>query len=192
MIDPDKLNDLVREFQDASDLPAKLRMGDEMVRLIGPQLFGLLRQLCGNPDLAEEAYSETLHAIAKGLEKFRGRTGDTFWKWCTAIARHKFKDELRRKKRDRADPMDMDDLAEVVEASAQVVPLSAAVRVDVEYAMNLLRRVSPACYGYLWLHYILDWDWKTTADQLQSTAGAVEKKTRRCLDRARKLLDDGI
>ncbi len=55
--------------------------------------------------------------------------------------------------------MPHDEILDLVDASEQVEPMTAAVRDDLEYALNLLDRSKPECRDYLWNHYVFGFDY---------------------------------
>ncbi len=178
------------EYQQLTDLPEQLRLADEIVLLIGPRLHGYLHHRCSDPEFVKEVYSTTLRAVADVVPAFKGREGQGFASFCFGIVRHKFLDALRRKAREKEDPMDMDNLGESAKGWVQVASLAPGGRLDLEYALNLLRRAKPLCYDYLWLRYMEKMKYKTMAAALGMETKAVEKATNRCLKLANELMAD--
>jgi hypothetical protein len=96
---------------------------------------------------------------------------------------------IRCEQKERSISVDMDELLAVVEVSSQVKPLSPGDRLDLEYAMDLLRNAKPPCTDYLWHYYVLGYDWGSMAAEFGFTKEAIQKQTARCLQLARKLVD---
>ena len=57
------------------------------------------------------------------------------------------------------------------------------------YAMQLLEKAKPPCRQILWVHYILEWDYQTIAESFGIQYDAVRMRISRCLDLARKLVN---
>jgi RNA polymerase sigma factor (sigma-70 family) len=128
---------LVRTYRFAAGVAERLRLAEEIFRLIEPDLrffvFSAIR-----PPAAEDVCQEVLKAVATGMKKFEGGSNEEFWAWCYRIARNKLNDYFRKQAALREQPIPEDELWELVESSAQVSPLSPADKHDLEYAMKLL------------------------------------------------------
>lgn len=184
------LDDLARELQQADTLPDRMRILDEIVHHVGPALRGYLNGACrGQPEEAEDLYMETLRALVLGWPKFRSKAEGGFRRWCLKIARNKFVDWLREKQRTPVDLMEPDELEQVVDASAQVAWISPGDRIDLEYAINLLRAAKPPCDKYLRRHYLEDQDYDAMAEEFGVPAKTMQKRTSRCVERARALVN---
>jgi RNA polymerase sigma factor (sigma-70 family) len=130
----------------------------------------------------------TVRDIFRGVHKFEGDTNKQFWGWCYRIAKNKISDHFREKKADRLQAMPSEEFAQLLDESAQDVPMSAAVRHDLEYALGLLTNSKPECYDFLWQHYIFGLDYAEIANERAMTYDGVRMKIGRCLDEARKLV----
>ena len=186
----DRLIQLVREYQGAQDLDAKVRAGEDLVRRLVPELRAFLfhRQ---PPEVAEEALQEALAAICQALPQFRGQSDSQLWRWCHTIARHKASDEWREpwnKNRERLEP---EAFRSLVEASSHQAPVAAGERLDLEYAMKLLQRAKPPCYDHLWNHFILGWSYDELAEANEISYDAAKVTVRRCLKLAQALIAEG-
>ena len=85
-------------------------------------------------------------------------------------------------------PMPEEELWELVEASATTVPLSAADKHDLDYAMKLLTRSKPECYEYLWKHFVFGLDYAEIAEAENLSYDNARMRITRCLDEAKRLV----
>ena len=181
---------LVREYQNAADVAVRVRVGEDLARRLIPELRAFLFHR-HPPELAEVAFQETFQAIFKGLGKFQGQTDAQFWCWCLRIAGNKASDQWREPWGQRRDSLEPETFWALVDASAPEAPLAAGERLDLEYAMNLLKATKPPCYGHLWNHYFLGWDYQEMAEIYQISYDAVKVTVRRCLQLAQALMAKG-
>jgi DNA-directed RNA polymerase specialized sigma24 family protein len=88
------LIELVRAYRKAPNLADRLRLADEIIRIIGPQLgwfvFGRV------PEAAKDVTQEVLNSIAGSLETFKGNSNGEFWNWCYRIAQRRISDYPRQ------------------------------------------------------------------------------------------------
>ena len=183
----EQLIKLVRTYRVTAGLAERLRLAEEIFRLIEPELrlfvFGQVPH-----STAEDVLQEILKAIATNLAKFAGDSGKEFWSWCYQIARNKLNDQFRRQAADRLQPMPPEELWQLVDASAQDTPLSPADRLDLEYAMKLLTASKPECFDYLWQHFVFGLAYGEIAEQQSLSYDSVRMKIGRCLDEAQSLI----
>jgi RNA polymerase sigma factor (sigma-70 family) len=183
----DQLITLVRTYRLTPGLAERLRLAEDVFRIIEPQLrlfvFGAVRA-----PAAEDVFQETLKAIACGLGKFAGSSTDEFWGWCYRISRNKLNDHFRKASADRLQPMPEEELWHLLETSAAPSPLSAEDKLDFEYALDLLSRSNPDCYEYLWGHFILGLIYGEIAEDQKLNYDNVRMRIGRCLDTARSLI----
>lgn len=183
----DDLIKLVRTYRVTTGLAQRLRLAEEIFRHIEPDLrlfvFSAIR-----PPAADDVFQEVLKAVATSLPKFAGDTPAQFWAWCYGITRNKLNDHYRRQGNDRMEPMPPEEMRELVEASAQAEPLSAADKHDLDYAMNLLSASKPECREYLWRHFVLGLDYGEIAEAEALSYDTARMRIARCLDEARSLV----
>ena len=84
--------------------------------------------------------------------------------------------------------MSPEELWQVVEASAQVAPLTPQNRLDLDYAMKLLTAAKPECSDLLWQHYVVGLDYAEIAEEKDLNSDAVRMRVKRCLDEAKSLV----
>ncbi len=70
---------------------------DALLRRHHPRLLTLCARLTGNPTDADDACQETLVALARGLDRFDGRS--SFSTWAYRVTTNTCLDELRRRRR---------------------------------------------------------------------------------------------
>ena len=183
----DDLVKLVRSYRLASGLSERLRLAENILRVILPDLrvyvFSRLP-----PQFAEDALQEVLKAVATSLRSFQGNTANEFWKWCYRIARFKIADQYRKESAERIVSLSQDELWQVVEASAQATPITPEKRLDLDYAMKLLTAAKPECSDLLWQHYVVGFDYAELAAEMDLNSDAVRMRVKRCLDEAKALV----
>jgi RNA polymerase sigma factor (sigma-70 family) len=183
----DDLIKLVRTYRLTAGLAERLRLAEEIFRLIEPDLrFFVFSSVSHHA--AQDALQEILKAVAVSLKQFKGDTVKEFWAWCYRIARNKLNDHYRDKAADRMQPMPPEELWQMMELSAQDAPMTPAVRHDLEYAMNLLTASKPECYDFLWRHFIIGLDYGDIAEERNMSYDNVRMKIGRCLDEAKSLV----
>lgn len=186
------LIELVNQYRKADTLDDRLRIADKIVREVGPQLRAFIlaeTQYRGfGSDGVDDIYQRTLEGIAVGLLKFRGKTEKLFWGWCYKIARHKLIDSLRQLAKQRAQPMAMEAIEAIIDASEAVETLSPADKADLDYAMALLREADPKCFHVIWNRYIWGWNFKEIAESFGLSRNASRMKIMRCLHSLRDLV----
>jgi RNA polymerase sigma factor (sigma-70 family) len=112
----DDLVKLVRSYRLAAGLTERLRLAEQIFRLIMPDLRVFVFSGLP-PQLAEDALQEVLKAVATSMGRFEGGTTNEFWSWCYRIARNKLNDQYRRQSSERTVSMSPEELWRVVEAS---------------------------------------------------------------------------
>ena len=117
-----------------------------------------------------------------------GDSEGQLWAWCYRIARNKVNDQLRKQASDRLQPMEPEELWQLVETSTQSNPLSAEDRIDLEHALKLLAEAKPECAEYLWQHFVLGLDYSELAEERNMSYDNVRMKIGRCLGEAQALM----
>ncbi len=181
---------LIRQYQTAGLEEQRQGIAEEIIRAVAPEMEGYIRKSCP-PEVVEDVQQETLLGIVRGLDCFHGRTPAEFWQYCYQVARHKIVDQLRRQGRQPLAGADPEYLWQVVEATAQEQPLSLAERIDLENAMELLRKAKPPCYELLWDRYILGFTHAEIGAALGLTPDAARAQVTRCLELAHALVKKG-
>ena len=184
----DDLIKLVRTYRVTAGLAERLRLAEAIFRLIAPDLRAFVFHHVSNDAAKDDALQEVLKAIAASLQNFRGDTVEVFRSWFYTIARNKLNTQFRKEYADRLQPMPQDELLDLIDASEQVEPLTAADRHDLEYALNLLDRSKPECRDYLWNHYVIGFDYGEIAEEQNLNYDNVRMKIGRCLDEAQSLV----
>lgn len=182
----DEIIKLVRTYRFADAIDERIRLAEEIFRLIEPDLRLFVFSSVSH-DVAEDALQETLAAVAKSLKKFEGNTPKEFWAWCYRIARNKLSDHYRQKAAERTLPMPPEEMLRLIEAS-QDSPLSPQTRLDLEYAMKLLTASKPECCDLLWRHFVIGLDYTEIAEENDLKYDNVRMKIGRCLEEAKSLV----
>lgn len=183
----DDLIKLVRTYRLTAGLLERQRLAEAIFRLIEPDLrFFVFSAI--QPPAAQDVLQEILKSIVISLPKFAGGTEKEFWGWSYRIARNRLNDHFRKKASDRLQPMPQDELLDLLDASEQAEPLTAADRHDLEYALKLLDSSKPECRDYLWNHYVIGFDYSEIAEEQNLNYDNVRMKIGRCLDEAKSLV----
>jgi RNA polymerase sigma factor (sigma-70 family) len=183
----DVLVDMVRTYRDTDDLAQRLRLAEAIVGAVGPALRQYVES--HSPTAwVEDIFQDTLAALAQSLHRFCGKSDAQFWNWCYHVARNRRNDRLRRRETDPLAHTDPDTLWASLETAAQDQPLPAGERLDLEYALDLLRKSKPPCYDYLWTHYVLGWELAEVACGYGLSYDAARMQIRRCLELAQSLM----
>jgi RNA polymerase sigma factor (sigma-70 family) len=183
----DDLIKLVRTYRFAAGLAERLRIAEQIFRLIEPDLRVFVFSSISN-DAAQDALQEVLKAVATSLNKFQGDTEKQFWSWCYKIARNKLADHYRQQYAERVQPVAPDELWRMMEVSAQDAPITAQTRLDLDYAIKLLTAAKPDCSDLLWKHYVIGLDYADIAEERNLSYDNVRMKIGRCLEEAKSLV----
>ena len=184
----DDLIKLVRTYRFAAGLTERIRLAEQIFRLIEQDLRVFVFSSVSNNDAAKDALQEVLKAIAIGLKQFKGDTVKEFWAWSYRIARNKISDHYQKQYAERFQPVDPAELWKMMEVSAQDAPISAAVRHDLDYCIKLLTAAKPDCSDLLWRHYVVGLDYAELAEERNQNYDAVRMQIGRCLDQAKSLV----
>lgn len=183
----DDLIKLVRTYRVTAGLAERLRLAEELIRRIEPDLRLFVFSSVSH-DAAYDALQEVLKAVATGMRKFEGDTAKEFWAWCYRIARNKLSDHYRSKAADRMQPLPPEELWRMMELSAQDAPMSPTIRHDLDYAIKLLTAANPECSELLWRHYVIGLDYTELAEERNVSYDNVRMKIGRCLEEAKSLV----
>jgi RNA polymerase sigma factor (sigma-70 family) len=183
----DDLIKIVRAYRLTAGLAERLRLAEEIFRRIEPDLRLFVFSSI-SPDTADDALQEILKAIATGLKNFKGDKAEQFWGWCYRIGRNKLSDQFRNQYAVRERPVPPEEMWRLIDKSAQDIPMSAADRLDLDYAMRLLTASKPECYELLWSHFVIGLDYRDIAEERQLQYDNVRMKIGRCLETARSLI----
>ena len=181
-----KLTELIDKYRKAKTLAERLTFSGELVCEIGPELEAFALRSCKR-EIAEDIYQETLVVIGKNLGKYRGNSDNEFRSWCYTILRRKLINYLRKDKSKQLDSLDEGPMWEVVAAGDPAV--SPGVKLDLEYAIELIISVKPRCALLLWAHHLLGWSYELIAEAIGSTYNAVRVDLKRCLALAQSLME---
>jgi RNA polymerase sigma factor (sigma-70 family) len=183
----DDLIKLVKTYRVTAGLAERIRLAEEIFRLIEPDLRVFVFSSVSN-EAAKDALQEVLKAIAIGLKQFKGDTVKEFWAWCYRIARNKLSDHYEQQRTNRFQPVAPEELWRMMEVSAQDAPMTPAVRHDLDYAIKLLTATKPDCSDLLWRHYVIGLDYGEIAEERNLSYDNARMKIGRCLDEAKSLV----
>ena len=178
---------LVKTYRLTPALDQRLRLAEQIFQEIEPQLRFFVFGTLSHP-AAQDVLQETLQAVTVSLTKFSGDSPQSFWAWCYGIARNKVNDHLRKQARDRLQPMEPEQLWQLVETSAQSSPLSAEDRLDLQHALKILAEAKPECVEFLWQHFVLGLDYSELAEERNLSYDNVRMRIGRCLGEAQALM----
>ena len=183
----EELIKFVRTYRLSAGLAEQQRLANEIYALINRDLRFFVFAAITSP-AAQDVMQEILKEVFTGLEKFEGRSNEEFWGWCYSIARNKVSDHIRKKSGDRLQPMADEQFHELVELSERAGMVSAAVKMDLDDAMEALSKSKPECQDYLWKYFVLGFDYAEIADQHNLSYDNTRMKIGRCLDSAQSLV----
>ena len=178
---------LVRTYRFTAGLAERIRLAEEIFKLIAPGLHLFVYSNIPDP-AAQGVFQEVLKAVAADLKTFHGDTEKEFWKWCHRIARNTLNDHCQSKPAERMLPAPPEDPQQMMDAPVQPVPISPALRHDLEYAMRLLTHAKPECFGLLWDHFVIGLDYADIAEDRNMSSDDVRLKIERCLVEAKSQL----
>ena len=181
----ESLIELVIAYRQAGHLALRMRLAEEIVRRIGPSLYGYVHRRVPEA-VVDDIHQEVLVDIAKHLHTTDAEAEKAFWGWCYRIAFRKCADFHRRRPPEIA--LDIEELRRVLEAGTLVEPPSAGECHDLEYALSLLEAAKPPCLDLLWDHFVLDRGYADLAEEPDESNDAVRMRINRCLELARKLV----
>lgn len=140
---------------------------DELLASIQEPLFGYLRRLTGDPELAKDILQEVFLLIWRKLRWLR--EPELFRPWCYRIASRAAFRILRRERRwTSLDDAPLPELSEVPEEAASSDLLT--------HLPDLLDRVSPASRAVLVLHYLQELTLPEVADVLDLSLGTTKSR----------------
>jgi RNA polymerase sigma factor (sigma-70 family) len=184
----DDLIKLVKTYRLTAGVADRLRLAEEIFRLIEPDLrlfvFKAIR-----PPAAEDVLQEVLKAAATGMKNFAGGSNEQFWAWCYRIARNKLNDHFPQ-----ARPPTVNSRCPRTNSGSwwnrprRSRHCPQADRHDLEYAMKLLTASKPECYDYLWKHFVFGLAYGEIAEEQNLSYDNVRMKIGRCLDEAKSLV----
>ena len=178
---------LVKTYRLTPALDQRLRLAEEIYHEIKSPLHDFIFGRLKHP-AAEDVFQETVKGVTESLSKFRGDSDGEFRKWYFSIARNKVNDHLRKQESDRLQPMDPEELWQLVDTSPQNSSLSAEDRLDLQHALKILAAAKPECSEFLWQHFVLGLDYSELAEERKTSYDAVRMGIFRCLETAQDLI----
>jgi RNA polymerase sigma-70 factor (ECF subfamily) len=156
------------------------------------QVFGTVRRLVGDPDLAEELAHEAFVRAYRALSSFRGES--TFGTWVTQIAVHLARDHYRRRRRTILLPLEEPGADERFE-EALTERRSGFDPFEELEEQELLRRIERAIDGLppdyrqvLVLRHLECWSYDEIARLTGDSVGALKVRAHR----ARRLVHEAL
>jgi RNA polymerase sigma factor (sigma-70 family) len=179
----DSLQTWVSEYQSCEYLDRRLVLAERIARALWPKLHRFLSARCPRADV-DDLTQDTVLAVIEGLPRFEG--GAEFEHWCYRIAGNKLATFLERRK--RVQPVDNETLWALIEASSRTSTMSAADRLALKEAMELVGRAKPPCQDHLQDIYFFGWTFVELGRSLGTTEDSARMKVNRCLDLAQSLV----
>ena len=178
---------LLHACRNAVALPACERFAEAFVCEVGPALRSFINAH-SRPDLAEDAYQETLIALALNVAECRANTESQVWRWCYTVARNKIADQARRAESEKVVSLELDTVRQAVEASGGDERIGHDEREELAFAMELLHAAKPPCVGYLWEAFALALTYVEMGKLHGLSTDAMRMKVNRCLELVRELV----
>lgn len=129
---------------------------------------------------------EILLEIIKGLANFRGETPEQFFSWCYVISRAAIARYYQARKRKLHTHPDIEEIANLVQQSADNGHSSEEDIRDAREALEILRDTDPECYGLLYNRYVLGFKLEEIGEHLGIGANAARMRLKRCEDSLEK------
>ena len=170
----------------ATTLHFRERVAEDIVYLIGPALEQFILSRLP-PNLAEEAYQETLIAIVTRYDQCCARTEPGIWAWCYGIARFKIADQWRQLGPLMAS-LDVEVVRRAVESSLRVEAAGVEEADELQYALALLGAAKPPCVVYLWEAFALELSYVEMGRLHGKKPDAMRMQVERCLKLAQRLV----
>ena len=181
------LIELIRSYRATTDPDEKIRLVGEVICLVGGEIYlFLLPRVSG---AADDVRQQVFIAIARGMDGFRGDSEREFWGWCYQIARNTVSKHFRDGDPGRFVPLDPDEIARLLDASAQGYPYETDEKSKLDEALALLKKSKPKCFDLIWGHYIVGLGYKEIAAADGLNYDTVRMRVERCLDDVRALLE---
>jgi len=178
---------LVKACGAAESLPVRTRFIEDVLSHVGPALLAFIRRHT-RADLVDDAYQDTLVAVALQLCRCRIKAEPKFWGWCYQTARHKMADQWRKSKSGLTVSLEHAEIQQALEALAQQERFSREDWDELNYALELLRLVKPPCVDYLWDAIALNLSYEVMAQIYGLTENAARMRVNRCLELAQELV----
>ncbi|MGE3180841.1 MAG: RNA polymerase sigma factor [Phycisphaerae bacterium] len=169
----------------------------QIVALYGPRVFGLLKKVTGNPDLADDLLQETFLRMVRRIADYEP-TGK-FESWLFSIAINLVRDHIRRNRR-RGNVYSLDEAEDEGSAVAQgsphhrsEAPPPEAIVLRAEQVARLERafeRLGPSERELLSLRHYGDLSFRDIADMLGIPLGTALARGHRALQKLRAILEE--
>ncbi len=159
----------------------------EVVDHYAPRVFGLLRARSGDPETAEEITQSVFCTIAAKLTADEGYVeSGRFEAWLFRIALNRFRDEMRRRRR-QAVPTDSDHLAARPAAEPPAAP-DWAPMASADALRRALNQLNDADREIIELRHRAGLSFRQIADVLDQPLGTVLARQHRALAKLRTIL----
>jgi len=187
----ERLIQIVREYQRARTLGTRLKVAEQIVRLIAGELRAAIYVKCREEQIVDDLLQEVLMAVTDALDGFQGEADKQFWRLCHRIVSRKVADHFRRAYAEPPKPSRALDDAEfwrAVEAGAAEASLSPADLLAYKELVQTLQQLPHPCFDYVWQRLIVGLSFVAIGRGHQKAAAAVRMAYHRCLETAKYLL----
>jgi len=184
----DELIKLVRNYRLNHTLTDRNKYTEAIFRVVEPKMSLFVFKAIHNPSSAEDVLQEVVRAIIVSLSSFSRDTERQFLDWCYRIARNKINDHYRAQAKEAKHLQRMPD-EELWELAAAPAPLSPGDRLDLEYAMKLLKASDQDCYDYLLRRFMLEAEYAEIAEQENLKLDTARRRIERCVELAQSLVN---
>ena len=134
-----------------------------------------------------DVVSKVIEALVQDIDRVRATTWSGFKAWCLGVAHNKVMDAWRSQYRDKLQPMDPADLAELMDAEALAQGLTPGVRSDLHYIFELLYAAKPPCVELLMEHMLHGVEIGVLAARYGIEFDAMRMRVTRCFETAQEL-----
>ena len=184
----DRIIELVRRYQNSEDEAEREAAADEVLSEIYASLTIFIRVHAAK-GCDEDVLQETLRDLFEGLWAFDGETSESFWSWAYRITRRRCADSFRGRKVTQGTVADPKLLEAVLADLRDENRLTQAEWTDLKAGIALLKVTDYPCLGWLWDRYYVGLSFVELGEQEGVTEEAAQKRVRRCLELAARLMN---
>ncbi len=162
---------------------------ESFVNLYYKSVYSLLAYLTGDKNLAEDLTQETFTCAWTGINAYKGNA--SLKTWLYRIAYNKFVDSERKVRQTSAF---MSGLTEKnCDTQGNSEPFSEITKDEHSRILfDAMRKLDPADYAVIVLHYIQDFSYREMAVVLKEPVGTIKWRTSRAINKLKEILTGRI
>jgi len=157
----------------------------ELCRLHGTRLLRQAVAMCGDLTPAEDLAQETLVEAWKSLHRYNGRC--QFFTWLCAILLNRYRNTLRRNRRQPAATYDQNEYANQLPDHAALPDQAAEARERSALVQQCIQSLPAKHQQVIYLRFYVDDSLEGIAAALDCSVGTVKSRLFHALDKLRKM-----